>query len=302
MINATRKAAIAAYRNRKDSFDWNGLMDYADALLTARDKIEEGVTPVSLNEEIADKAIKEKVTYLSLCPVEIKPETFRGNLKLLIKEFLEQNIIHDEHNKSLLRDLDLSALTDATIALAGQDPNRFFISAVEELGGNNEDELFSIVLAGLLINALRPYLDNLGQEMTEYLSTPSDLKVSDSPKTCPTCGQPPSLAAMGKESNTMGHSRKLFCACCGTIWPFERVRCAFCGTRNTNKLKYVHSDADPVHRLYVCSNCEGVLPTVFQENLTEDIDFDVEQTASGVIQSVYQQEVELDYTNQEKKH
>lgn len=294
MTNEKRKEVINTYRARKDSFDWNGLMDYANALLECRDRIQATVKPVAMDETVAAKAMKEKVPYLSLKPVQIIPTDFRGHLNELVKEFLEQEIIHDEHNKSLLRSVDLSKLTDETISLAGSDPNQFFLQAVEELQKEKKNELLQMILAGLLINAVRAYLNSVGVQMTEYLSQPADLKISEQPMTCPTCGQPPTIASMGNEGNTAGHSRKLFCACCGTVWPFERVRCAYCGTRNTNKLKYVHSDADPVHRLYVCDNCSGVLPTVFQEHLGPTIDYDIEQTACGVIQSVYQQEFAKD--------
>ena len=258
------------------------------------DRIQETLKPLPFDEATASKAIKEKVTYLSLKPVQIIPSEFRGHLNELVKEFLEQDIIHDEHNKSLLRSVDLAKLTDKTIELAGQDPNQFFLEAVNELQGEEKNELLQMILAGLLINAVRAYLNSIGTQMTEFLSHPADLKVSDQPRTCPTCGQPPTLASMGNEGNIAGHTRKLFCACCGTVWPFERVRCAYCGTRNTNKLKYVHSDGDPIHRLYVCDNCGGVLPTVYQEHLGPNIDYDVEQTACGVIQSVYQQEFAKD--------
>ncbi len=33
--------------------------------------------------------------------------------------------------------------------------------------------------------------------MTEFVGHPGDLKVSDQPMTCPTCGQPPTLASLG---------------------------------------------------------------------------------------------------------
>lgn len=294
MTNEKRKEAIGAYRARKDSFDWNGLMDYANSLLECRDRIQETVKQVALDEEVAAKAIKEKVPYLSLKPVQIIPSEFRGHLNELVKEFLQQGIIHDEHNKSLLRSVDLSKLTDKTVELAGEDPNQFFLEAVNELQGEEKNELLQMILAGLLINAVRVYLSSLGVQMTEFVGHPGDLKVSDQPMTCPTCGQPPTLASLGNEGNIAGNSRKLFCACCGTVWPFERVRCAYCGTRNTNKLKYVHSDGDPVHRLYVCEKCGGVLPTVFQEQLGDKIDYDVEQTACGVIQSLYHEEFSKD--------
>lgn len=50
-------------------------------------------------------------------------------------------------------------------------------------------------------------------------------------------------------------------------------------------------DEDPAHRLHVCSECHGALPTVFQEALGGTMDFDVEQTASSIIQSLYAEKV-----------
>ena len=55
MTNEKRKEVIDAYRARKDAFDWNGLMDYANALLECRDRIQETLKPLPFDEATASQ-------------------------------------------------------------------------------------------------------------------------------------------------------------------------------------------------------------------------------------------------------
>ena len=41
-----------------------------------------------------------------------------------------------------LRSVDLSKLTDKTVELAGEDPNQFFLEAVNELQGEEKTNFF----------------------------------------------------------------------------------------------------------------------------------------------------------------
>ena len=71
---------------------------------------------------------------------------------------------------------------------------------------------------------------------------------------CPVCGGAPDFAFLGEESGT----RHLLCERCSSQWPYRRLGCPFCGTRDHTKLSYYPSE-DEVYRLYVCKACRRYL-------------------------------------------
>lgn len=290
MNKKLRQDAIEQYRNRKGALDWNPLMDYASTILELRDKIEESLPEQEFNREIAKKAVSEEKPYLSLDPIVIDPIAFRKNCQQLFNDFTEKGIISAE-NANELSSVDWNNLSEETINLAGKDPEAFFMNASRELLKDSNSEIAPVVLAGILLTVVRAYLDKTGEQMTELLSRQDEVVVKSRPINCPTCGEKASLSSVIEGSDSQGAARRLFCTCCGTVWQYERVRCGFCGTTNSNKLDYIYADEDPAHRLHVCSECHGALPTVFQEALGGTMDFDVEQTASSIIQSLYAEKV-----------
>jgi FdhE protein len=281
-----RQDAIAEYRARSGEMDWNALMDHAEAVLAARDRVEEQIPRAEFDAAKAREAVDTATPYLKLVPRRIDAADFRRFAAEILTSFTDKDIIQREHLDALGA-VDWSRLTDETIAWAGINPDKFFINAIRELLGETPEEMAEVVLAGVLINVVRAYLDSVGEDMSEFLAREDEVTYEERPLRCPTCGQPASLSSVLEGSDKAGSARRLFCACCGTVWPFERIRCAGCGTRNSNQLEYVYANEDPAHRLHVCSACGGAVPTVFQEALKGTLDFDVEQTASGIVESLW---------------
>ena len=128
--------------------------------------------------------------------------------------------------------------------------------------------------------------------MTHELSKVDEAKSGDAPLGCPTCGAPAAISSVSEGTEGNSNKRYLFCSCCGTQWPFERIRCALCGNTNSNKLKYVYADEDPAHRMHVCEDCGGAMATVFQDALKGPMDYDIELITTGVILSMYEDSLE----------
>lgn len=105
--------------------------------------------------------------------------------------------------------------------------------------------------------------------------------------TCPVCGTRASMAAVGATQNR-GNVKRLYCACCGADWQFERIRCAVCGDEATSELQYVHLEGDDKHRLHVCSACESSVATVFGAE-SEDFDPDFESWRCAELMVAYAQ-------------
>lgn len=136
--------------------------------------------------------------------------------------------------------------------------------------------------------AMRVFLDDAATEASHAF----DRMVPDTVHfkrsiTCPVCGTRASMAAVGATQNR-GNVKRLYCACCGADWQFERIRCAVCGDEATSELQYVHLEGDDKHRLHVCSACESSVATVFGAE-SEDFDPDFESWRCAELMVAYAQ-------------
>ena len=136
--------------------------------------------------------------------------------------------------------------------------------------------------------AMRVFLDDAATEASRAF----DRMVPDTVHfkrsiTCPVCGTRASMAAVGATQNR-GNVKRLYCACCGADWQFERIRCAVCGDEATSELQYVHLEGDDKHRLHVCSACESSVATVFGAE-SEDFDPDFESWRCAELMVAYAQ-------------
>ena len=98
--------------------------------------------------------------------------------------------------------------------------------------------------------ALAPYL----QRASEVILPNLDLTLW-SQGHCPVCGGRPSFAILEEERG----ARKLMCSRCNSLWPYARVGCPFCESKE--KQVYYPSE-DGVYRLYVCPSCNDYLKTM----------------------------------------
>lgn len=286
-----RQQVINAYLSRKDGFDWSGLMRYAQAILSSRDEIEENITPPEFDVGKAKQAQKEGRTYLEVANIRIDPKEFRANCAKMLDAYIRNGVLHDPEQVESMKGIKWDDLTDRTISMAVVDPDEFFSLALLDLSKEKSDRAFKVVLAGLLISIVRSYLNSIGQAMTELLSHTDEVASSNKSLACPVCGTAATISAVKENAETRMGTKELFCACCGTAWPFERVRCGFCGQTNPDKLGYLCADEDRSHSLYVCTECGGVLPTVFQSALKAPLDYDVEMVASGLVQTLYKRTI-----------
>lgn len=184
MTKSSRQAAIAGYLKRDDGIDWKGLTDYANSMYDVRDELEVADVEDNFDIETAQKAIKSKTPYLTLRPLQINPAEFRKDLQKLQDAFIEKGVINVDEQVAKLKALDWNKLTDATIKLAGEDPTAFYEVATKEVLGEEADEDMMAVIAGLLLNVLRRYFRNLGEDMTHELSKVDEAKSGDAPLGC----------------------------------------------------------------------------------------------------------------------
>ncbi len=81
---------------------------------------------------------------------------------------------------------------------------------------------------------------------------------------CPFCGSVPGLARLTREEGR----RLLYCSLCGESWPFVRLGCPRCGSRED--LPVLSVETDDVYSIETCGRCKRYLKTVDQRKLPED--------------------------------
>ncbi len=98
--------------------------------------------------------------------------------------------------------------------------------------------------------ALAPYLQRAAEAILPQL----DLTLWAQGH-CPICGGRPNFALFEEERG----ARRLLCSRCNAMWPYARVGCPFCETKE--KQVYYPSE-DGVYRLYICQACNRYLKTM----------------------------------------
>lgn len=104
----------------------------------------------------------------------------------------------------------------------------------------------------------------------------------DFPETpcCPCCGASAALAVVRPTVSVDGGHRNLYCAHCGTMWHYPRIKCSHCGSVDPHDLRYFYSPSDEAHQMHVCRDCETALPSVSMKHLDKIFDPMVEEAVS----------------------
>lgn len=151
------------------------------------------------------------------------------------------------------------------VKLAGTDPAAYVDAFVGLLVDDGLSEVASRMGAAAVSLALRAFLDPMAQAVQQARSENGVDKPY--PVHCPVCGCEASVAHVGTVgTKTKGRGRALWCAQCGCVWDFERVRCARCGTQNQGHLHFYNVEGDDDHRIATCDECGGYVRTVYEED------------------------------------
>jgi FdhE protein len=119
--------------------------------------------------------------------------------------------------------------------------------------------------------ALKPYLEWTAERVLPHVEL-----VFWKRGYCPVCGGTPGFAFLGEGEGT----RYLLCSRCCSQWPYRRVGCPFCGTRDHTKLSFYLSE-DEVYRLYVCKACRRYLKVLDLRQAGRQVLFPVERVKTA---------------------
>jgi FdhE protein len=128
---------------------------------------------------------------------------------------------------------------------------------------------------------LQPYLELLANRQAQPFD--SSLAVFTGPRAdaevqphrrCPFCGRKPQLALLSNETDMPGVAgsaeggrRFLMCGDCLTLWPYQRIACAYCPEVVPYKLAYYAAQDMPHIRVECCESCEHYIKSI---DLTQD--------------------------------
>ncbi len=175
----------------------------------------------------------------------------------------------------------LLAYPDLNVDTVGEKPlfidnllkfNTQYFTKIAQLLDINSDVLFF-----LIYHAISPFIEKASYEYRDTFDYKTWQKT-----TCPICGRKPSMAILRQEDG----QNLLQCQVCRSQWVYPRVTCAVCSNSDNDTYKYFYDEADEAHRVYVCDKCKKYLKTTDCRQLDRDIDIEVEDLATLVLDFV----------------
>ena len=70
--------------------------------------------------------------------------------------------------------------------------------------------------------------------------------------------------------------RVLHCPLCAATWNYPRMRCPYCGNENQEELNYFQVEGEAAYRVDLCLHCRNYLKTVDGRELSESLDWEIE--------------------------
>jgi FdhE protein len=142
--------------------------------------------------------------------------------------------------------------------------------ADEEDDEEIEEETFDLIDM-FLEESLRPALEMVTEKYGSVVA-----KYAWDEGYCPICGKEPKIGEIKEEEGV----RYLFCNQCGIEWPYQRIRCPFCGNEEQQTLAYFTVEDDERYRVDVCNECKRYIKIVDFREMKEEANLDVEDIAT----------------------
>ncbi|MBE0477042.1 MAG: formate dehydrogenase accessory protein FdhE [Coriobacteriia bacterium] len=246
-------------------------------------RVQEGFEPPppdAPDPSIAREALAGGQPLLSAAPAEADAPRFAAAAAALAGSLSECAEVLSETRGgfSLAAEAASGVTTEALEAALAPAPG-FSRDALVSLGAKEDGPLTFSLLGFVLSSALTPFLSAYARAAVEALG--ADPWKAWSSGCCPVCGSPAEVGCVTDEGELAGGRRKLFCAACRSEWPFERLRCARCGTREHTRLRYLYDEADAAHRVHACDACRSYLKVVYERDLGRKASPLVESVVGG---------------------
>ena len=284
--------AIAAYSEKLNQTE-QALLGYFRALWEEQAAIGKELAPAYEVPGIdkIKQLSKEKMPILRIYPAAISPQTLAEASSRMATALCTKGGFANRTTREI-EGIDWKATSKIGAAVAGSNPEECIEVELDALAQTGlSQETLQIAMSAVSL-ALRGLLEPVADALMDARKQ-ADVAMQH-PVQCPVCGCGATIAAVGASTSTSGGARQLFCTQCGTVWDFDRIRCARCGTRNQGHLHYYHVGEDDAHRIHTCDECGGYIRTVFQENILAPMSLDVEDVVMAKLDLVAQQKLTED--------
>lgn len=190
-----------------------------------------------------------------------------------------------------LRAFDFSPAFTQGLAEAAHAPEAWVSRTAAVVARESSGAVSHPTAAFVLHSALVPFLAPAAAAVLESVG-PIGAE-SHALGSCPVCGSAAAMGRVGERTHTQGAQRVLWCEWCHAEWAYDRIRCARCGTRDAEKLRYTHVEPDEARRVHLCDDCQGYLRVVFEDEVEGAVSMLVESVLSAHLDALA---LELGYT------
>lgn len=241
--------------------EYNELLDIFGEILILRQEWKKGISDplFVVDERLLEKKVAGGLPLIDFSRVVFDPAGPQAYFLALLEIAERRN--HGA-TKGLAEQITSGAIDFKTLILAS------FEQGHQEEG--SEEEPFEL-LDLFVEECLRPYLEMV---MEKYADRVRSLGWSEG--YCPICGREPKIGEIKDDEE----NRHLFCYQCGFQWPFEPIKCPFCGNEEQQSLAYFTVEDEEMYRVDVCNVCNRYIKMVDSRNLGVEVNLDVEDIAT----------------------
>lgn len=280
-------AAIAAYRTSLDDADNARLAFFRELWGAAAEAASEAATAVEYAVPDAGDLrawARAGRPVLAQAPVALDAAALARTMERVAGVLAEKGGFSDSTGEALSRTNWERMAAASDLALAGGDPAAYVESFAGLLEDDGMDEDAARIGASAAALSLRALLEGPAAAVEQARRAAG----ADEPHSvrCPVCGGEAAVAQVSGAPAGQGRAKRLWCAQCGCVWEFERVRCARCGTQNQGHLHYFNLEGDEAHRLATCDECGGYTRTVYEEDALAPFSFEVEDVVMAKLDLV----------------
>ena len=281
-VEAYKQGASAADAARLDFFEGLFFIQQRRA-----DELAGAVAYEGLVGKEAEDAYFAEAAMLAKAPVSIDAGDFAQTCEAVAAYLAAQAGLEPQVAEAL-RDMDWASFcAKLDLAQAGANPPQFVEDCLQDFGRFGIDAgLPASVVMMVVAFALRSHLQPAAQALFRAVGKEALKSSRLKPVDCPVCGSPAAVSHVAMATGIDGRSREQYCSMCGTVWPFDRMRCGVCGVDNPSRLHYFHVEGDESHRLQNCDECGQYQRVLYEDDLAVPVSLEVEDVVMARLDKI----------------
>lgn len=266
-----RPVTVGDLRNEVDYHkgkepELKGLLDFYLAVFEVQHQyIEQVEVEIDLTDEEIKRKLKKGKYLLEGVEINIDPRIFKNQISDMA-EVVEAKSKFEGDLQQLVQAPELEQENIPALIQKLVLNDSAYLAEFAERTGIQKDIvffLFQIVLSPFYQKYAEKLRPNINYSL--WLNNP-----------CPVCGHKPLAAKLRQEEGL----RLLQCSLCQTQWWFLRLKCAFCGNTDHEKLQYLYVGEDRGRRVDVCDSCKKYIKTFDERVIGREVIPHIEEIAS----------------------